>query len=71
MSITVFAEDFNSCHPQSPVSVSRHAVGRHCLEKTWPTRSGFELVIGREEVRGAAGALVRSYLIINEKMSHL
>ncbi len=71
MCITVFAEDFNSGHPEGSVSVSRHTIGRDCLEETWPTCSGFELVIGREEVRGATGALVRPYLIIDEKLISL
>jgi hypothetical protein len=71
MCITVFAEDFNSGHPEGSISVSSHTVGRDCLKETWPTCSGFELVIGREEVRGAAGALVRPYLIIDEKLISL
>ena len=71
MGITVFAKNFNSGHPEGPVGVSRHATGRHCLEKTRPTRAGFELVIGREKVRGAASALVRSYLIKDENSNRL
>jgi hypothetical protein len=61
MAITTCAEQFLADHEVGPVLTNEHRPRRNLFEKAGPSASGMELVLGRVELRTAAGTMEKAF----------
>src|SRR5262245_12305489 len=64
MTVAALAADLNAVHAMAPVLKVADVGVVEGLVKAWPTRAGFELVVGLEQRQPAQPACVDAHLFI-------